>query len=280
MKILCIFRAHQFSPSSIERDAQILQTIVKLLQEASHDVICCTEEELSAFVELNNWDFIVSMARSEEALQMLAQAEKNGLRIFNSPSALLKSDRVNLTKRFLEHLIPIPTTIIVDHPHKVGLKPPYWIKKGGAGAKTKDDVIFIKNEEDISTLPNTPQQCIAVSHTEGDLIKFYGVVGTDFFHYHYPTAQIDAFSKFGLENINGTPTFYQFDLESLKAIALNAAKVSGFDIYGGDAIITADGQIELIDFNDFPSFANCRAAAAEAVVQLINLYGKQPANNA
>ncbi len=280
MKILCIFRAHQFSPASIERDAHILQTITQLLQEASHDVVCCKEEELSVFIKLNNWDYIVSMARSEVALRLLSIAEKNGSRIFNSPSALLKTNRVNLTKRFLEFQIPMPETILVEHPHTVGLKPPYWIKKGGAGAKTKDDVVFIKSEEDRSTLPNTPQQCIAVSHAEGDLIKFYGVAGTDFFQYHYPTAQIDAFSKFGLESINGTPNFYDFELSNLKTIALEAAKVSGFDIFGGDAIITADGQIKLIDFNDFPSFANCREAAAGAVVQLINLYGKQPANNA
>ena len=39
-------------------------------------------------------------------------------------------------------------------------------------------------------------------------------------------------------------------------------------MYGGDAIVTSDGDFYIIDFNDWPSFASCREAAAEAIVVL------------
>lgn len=52
-------------------------------------------------------------------------------------------------------------------------------------------------------------------HIPGDLVKFYGVEGTDFFFYHYPTAT-GTFSKFGLEVFNGVPAGYDFSPEELK----------------------------------------------------------------
>lgn len=43
----------------------------------------------------------------------------------------------------------------------------------------------------------------------------------------------------------------------------------GLTIYGGDAVITADGTPHIIDINDWPSFAPCRRQAAEAIARLI-----------
>jgi len=40
-------------------------------------------------------------------------------------------------------------------------------------------------------------------------------------------------------------------------------------VYGGDAIVQADGSFYIIDFNDWPSFSPCVNAAAEAISQLI-----------
>ena len=48
------------------------------------------------------------------------------------------------------------------------------------------------------------------------------------------------------------------------------AAAVGVDVYGGDAIIRADGSFCLIDFNDWPSFSRCRDAAADAIVSLVN----------
>jgi len=41
------------------------------------------------------------------------------------------------------------------------------------------------------------------------------------------------------------------------------------DVYGGDAIIDAEGRISIIDFNDWPSFSRCREEAADAIAKYI-----------
>ena len=51
-------------------------------------------------------------------------------------------------------------------------------------------------------------------------------------------------------------------------VAALAAAV-GLQIYGGDMIVTNDGSLYMIDFNDWPSFSRCREEAAEAIARLI-----------
>ena len=41
------------------------------------------------------------------------------------------------------------------------------------------------------------------------------------------------------------------------------------DVYGGDCIVSPDGSIRIIDFNDWPSFAPCRKEAAIAIGQAV-----------
>ena len=36
-------------------------------------------------------------------------------------------------------------------------------------------------------------------------------------------------------------------------------------VYGGDCIVTPEGSLAIIDFNDWPSFAPCREEAARAI---------------
>ncbi|MBR1446917.1 MAG: hypothetical protein IJ586_07535, partial [Alloprevotella sp.] len=76
-----------------------------------------------------------------------------------------------------------------------------------------------------------------------------------------------SFSKFGNERINGRAVGYEFDVKALQSIAATAARTIGFDIFGGDAVITAQGEIFIIDFNDWPSFSSCREEAAEAIAK-------------
>ena len=100
-------------------------------------------------------------------------------------------------------------------------------------------------------------------------MKFYGVEGTDFFYLYYPT-EGKNFSKFGLEKINGAPTGFAFRSGLLKTCADRAARLSGFIVYGGDAIVLPDGSFRLIDFNDWPSFSRCCAEAARAIAARVD----------
>ena len=103
------------------------------------------------------------------------------------------------------------------------------------------------------------------SHIAGDIIKFYGV-GSNFFTHSYPQP---GKTKFNLEAINGAPQHHPFDKEALAHIAAKAARALGLTIFGGDAIITAQGEIFIIDINDFPSFSAVREQAAAQIAKTV-----------
>jgi len=76
----------------------------------------------------------------------------------------------------------------------------------------------------------------------------------------------DGTTKFGDEQHNGIAHHYPFDLEALATTANRLAALAETPVYGGDAIITADGAFCIIDFNDWPSFSRCRDEAAKAII--------------
>ena len=91
--------------------------------------------------------------------------------------------------------------------------------------------------------------------------------GTDFFYTFYPTEQ--SHSKFGLEAINGATRGFPFDVKQLQAYANKAAEVLNVPVYGGDCVVSATGEIRIIDFNDWPSFARCREEAGPEIAKCI-----------
>lgn len=55
----------------------------------------------------------------------------------------------------------------------------------------------------------------------------------------------------------------------MRDICQKASEVLDVKIYGGDCIISPDGTIRIIDFNDWPSFAPCRQDAAPHIAKAI-----------
>jgi hypothetical protein len=84
-------------------------------------------------------------------------------------------------------------------------------------------------------------------HRHGAEIKFYGVRGRGFFHWFFTSGSAPV------------------DEGALQRLAEQAARAAGLAIFGGDIIVEPDGGLTLIDLNDWPSFAPCRDAAAEAI---------------
>ena len=75
----------------------------------------------------------------------------------------------------------------------------------------------------------------------------------------------DGITKFGDEQHNGTAHHYPFNGEALEATANRISALADTPVYGGDAIVTAEGAFYIIDFNDWPSFSRCRDEAAKAI---------------
>ncbi len=264
MKIAGIGRAARFSPNSVERDADILRSVMALLEE-ENEVFLLNEEVLAA-EGCEAVDCIFSMARSPEALEMLAACEARGVRVINSACSLLRLNRRNLLALCRELQLPVP-------PHAVdgyaGLSYPLWLKRDDSTTQHAGDVCFVSNEAELRQALMRMQaggvrHYVAEQHIVGDLIKFYGVAESDYFYAYSPTAS-GGFSKFGQERINGEARGYTFNRETFKHDAFQLARAAGIAVFGGDAVVQSDGRYFFIDFNDWPSFAPCRAEAAKAI---------------
>ena len=154
----------------------------------------------------------------------------------------------------------------------------YWLKRGDTSAQSHDDIVFAADEQERdSALRRFHDRGISLvvvsSHVTGDVVKFYGVEGTSFFWFCYPTD--DGVTKYGDEWRNGSAHHYPFDVEGLRREAERLSRLVGVPVYGGDAVITGQGQFFIIDFNDWPSFSRCRETAADAITELlVNKYLK------
>lgn len=258
-KIVAVFRAERFSPNSVDRDRAIMQSVAKA-------VGCCSfikEEELPLHSALlNDVDIILSMARGNDALQILTDAESHAL-VVNSAAAIAVSTRSRIDSLMRNNNIPAAPLQSSNG---------WWIKRGDQAAQEKSDVRFAAdNNEKLRIIEEFQARginnLVVTAHVEGDLVKFYGVAGTGFFHTCYPTD--GNFSKFGDEHLNGKALHTAFNLNCLHHDASKLAGLTGIMVYGGDCIVRPDGSYAIIDFNDWPSFSCCRDEATLAIAQLI-----------
>jgi glutathione synthase/RimK-type ligase-like ATP-grasp enzyme len=58
-------------------------------------------------------------------------------------------------------------------------------------------------------------------------------------------------------------------MDYMREICQRASEVLDVKIYGGDCIVSPNGEIRIIDFNDWPSFAPCRNEAAPFIAKSI-----------
>lgn len=259
--VLAIYRARRFSPASVENDRRILDAVVALLNKnPDMRIVLMSEEEFTELSSLPECDLCISMARSSEALKRM---EGIGCAVVNSPKGIRTCNERWLLDDEMRR-IGIPT------PGNSSL--PAWIKRGEGCAMVADDTVFCTTEADVDkAIHNLHQRGITNTvrhdHIVGDLVKFYGVADTPFFHTIYPTDL--GRSKFGSEHHNGIAHHYPFDATMLKRLADTLAIHIGVKIYGGDAIISCDGSIHIIDFNDWPTFSPCCNEAARTIYNIV-----------
>ena len=252
-----IQRAPQFSPNSVEKDKAILDAVAERLQTRGHHVESIVEGENCLPIA----DAIFTMGRLPDTLAALKQLQ--GIKIINSPKGIENCARRHLETIMEQTGVPMPPKEGTDG---------YWLKRGDFAAQSKDDVVYVPNktelEQQISAMRQRGITEYTVSaHVKGDLVKFYGVLGTGFFRYYYPTD--DGVSKFGDEQHNGVAHHFRFDINDLQHQVEKLSTAVGISVYGGDCIVRADGSWCIIDFNDWPSFSRCREEAAEAITTLL-----------
>ena len=268
-----ISRNHQFSPNHVGNDRAVFELVSGHLREMGHQVNEYSEKECLKGIDERH---IFTMAREPQVVRMLQALEDDGVRVINSGYGIENCYRSNMTRLLNEGGIPVPDNVTVSTLEIVATQfldmVPCWIKRGDFHAIHREDVSFARNtDEGCAILAEYAHRGIETAvlckHIVGDLVKFYGIRGADFFFHFYPEEY--QHSKFGNETINGKTEHYSVHINELKSIAAKAADLLNIDIYGGDAIIAPDEKIYLIDMNDFPSFAPCRELAAAVIAKRI-----------
>lgn len=222
-RIVGIYRAKRYSPGSVEKDKAILDATLQQLGDRGYDIDVMTEEELLEEGTVREAGCYLSMARSEEALDIL----QDKMCINTSDAVRYCNNRRYITSN--------DTT------------PPLWVKRTDQCSEGEGDVTYCATDEEVrETVAMLHKRGIdsyvMQKHYEGEHVKFYGVTGTTFF----------------------SPSGY----EGLSDMAQAMAQEAGITVYGGDAIIGDNGEIHIIDLNDWPSFASCREEAAEAIASM------------
>jgi hypothetical protein len=276
IKIAGVMRAGAYSPNHIGNDAAIFNAAADQLRKRGCEVSVYSEEQFrNSDIEE---DIVLNMCREQDSIRKLISLEEKDKLVINSGYGIENCTRERMTRMLVGNGIPYPESIIVNTNEDV--RPELeraafgacWIKRGDFHAMHKEDVSYCRHIEEAQEVLHEYfyrgiGRAVINRHLVGDLVKFYGVSGQPFFHWFYPFDE--GHSKYGYEAVNGRSTGFTFDVGNLKSMCQRAADIMEVKIYGGDCIVSEDGTIRIIDFNDWPSFAPCRAEAAPAIAKCV-----------
>lgn len=274
VKIAGIMRAPAFSPNHIGNDSTIFNIVADQLRKRGYIVNVYSEENF-----INNGvseRVIVNMCREQRSIERLQHLEDEGALVINSGYGIENCIRQRMARILLGSNIPYPESLIVNTDEgirealdKAGISR-CWIKRGDSHTMHKEDVTFVRHPEEAQEILQEYflrgiKKAVINRHLEGRIIKFYGILGTPFFYWLAPNDSSDNTNS----RIVGKQHIPNFDEEKLRTLCSSTAELLDLKIYGGDCIVSPDGAMTLIDFDDWPSFAPCRLEAATQIAKLV-----------
>lgn len=283
IRIAGVMRAGVFSPNHIGNDAAIFNLVAEQLRKRGCTLDVYSEEQFDK-AEIKE-RFILNMCRRKRSIERLQQMEDNGAVVVNSGYGIQNCTRERMARILRGCGIPYPETFIVETDEKVKdrlVKADFnacWVKKGEGHTMHREDVAFARHPQEAQELVQEfflrgIRKAVINRHVPGDLVKFYGVANTNFFYWFYP-ADVRS-TRYTPDPATATSLDHApFELDTLKRLCAKASEVLDVKIYGGDCIISPDGAITIIDFDDWPSFAPCRTTAAPVIARMVyNLFKK------
>lgn len=261
-RLLGLYRETQYSPGRHQsNDVLLLQQIAHRLREREFAVDLVSMEQ--AAERRSEAAIVFSMCQGRSALENLADWEREGVKIINSPRSALNTHRDRLPALMVNAGVAFPQTQLVGTRERADLRSldlngGIWLKRGDVHASVTADVQWVDSAQRLEAgMADFAKRGIDMAalqaHRAGDEIKFYAVVRGGFFHWFY----------------SGEARKYPFNFARLETLAQRAATAVGLDIFGGDVIVSPSGDLTLIDLNDWPSFAPCRERASYAIADFI-----------
>jgi hypothetical protein len=249
------------SPNRETDDALILKAVMEQLAIYKARTMVVTPEEADA-ADLGSWDMIVPMCESYPRLRRLMDHQRSRpVLMVNPPESVLACYRLSMYEAFAKdpNILCPPT-----EPRRIqgaaALPPPafdagpgIWVKRGDVHNTCTRDVVYARDWSEVEGIrqdfaSREISSLVLQQHVDGDLVKFYGVGPGRWFTYFYHDPS--------------TARKLPFDIDILAAMASAGAAALKLEVFGGDAIITPEGRIYLIDINSWPSFARVRAEAS------------------
>jgi glutathione synthase/RimK-type ligase-like ATP-grasp enzyme len=266
-----VYRELAHSPGRETDDAEILRATAAELTSRGFEVELKAPDELPEASDPGTAvpSLLFVMCERPEAVEKLAAWAKRGTRVVNRPAGIRNTDRERTLSLFASHGIPFPSSVLVEtsRPAAAAFHGPCWVKRGDVHATEAGDVAHAGSAGELAVhLERLSERgiprAVVQDHVPGDLVKFYGVAGSDdgtrsswFEWFHHRD-----------QDLRG----HAFDAAALAQVAARAARALGLDVYGGDAIVSAGGRIAIIDVNAWPSFALFRPVAAAKIAALLS----------
>ena len=263
-----IFRELTHSPGRESDDAEILRLTGKHLEAKGYQVTLKTPDELSEPIDARP-GFVFVMCERAEVLARLRAWEIEGVVHVNSPRAVLNTYRDRMIATLEEANVAfVPSRLITTNRAETPPAQPVWLKRGDVHNTQDGDVVFADSAATFTRALHALAErgiarAVVQPHVEGDLVKFYGISSggprrePPWFRWFYHKDQ----------RVAGHP----LDPRQLVQLVRRAAAALGLEVYGGDAIVPATGQILLLDVNAWPSFALYREEAAARIASYLAL---------
>jgi len=261
LRILGVYREAEFSPGKAQADGAIIDTVLWELSAAGAETIAI---DAVRFISdpLPDVHMVLAMCQGAQALSRLAALEESGAVTLNSALAIRNCYRDLLGAGLMRAGVPVPEGALVSTGTPLDLKPlrtldlsaPMYVKRGDLHALGPGDVRRIEGLEQLEAmLLRFARRGVSSAYVQqeavGEVVKFYGVGGGEYFSAIPPSDEISEASKLALSHAAGI-----------------AAHALGLEVWGGDAVIKGD-RFSIIDFNDWPSFERVRNEAARAIAR-------------
>lgn len=255
-EFLGIARERVFSPGKVDADRGILEAVAEVLRRRGHCVRVVSAEDV--LPRPASGTVVFTMSQGERALAAVRDWERAGVRVINSVGSILNCHRHRMLACFRRASVATPETLLLEDR---ATWPEWlagdggWLKRGDVHATEAGDVVFVADAAAASKAlqrlrARGIERVVLQRHVPGVVLKFYAVANGFLAWYPPPETALEISSA---------------QVAELRAVAAAGAQALGLDVYGGDCVVNANGRLRLIDLNDWPSYAPCRAAAAEAI---------------
>lgn len=265
IRIATVLRAGIFSPNHIANDAAILHATAGELRRRGCRVNVYSEQQ---FIEQSiDEDVVLAMCRGKESVEKLQRFEDEGRLVINSGYGIENCVRMIMTAMLKEGGIPIPESIVTDTNVEIRRRledsgfGACWVKRADSPALHQEDTCRCRHPEEAQEILHEfffrgIRKAVVSRYVDGHLIRFYGVASIDWFYCMTPFD-------------NDTPETLENTQDRIREVAMKAAVILGVDVFGGDMVLTRGGDLYLVNFDDWPSFAPIRKEAAKAIAKSV-----------